>query len=867
MKHTSRTVEFASELPSDVPYTYVATIGNSVYARARRSDGVPLYVERKYTPTYFLPTSGEGDALSYDGRPLASHMCDNISDGKDFLEDNPDAYGNIQPEYMFLSDIYGSKVVPFDMDNLYVWNFDIEVARDAIRGFAPPEDPFNPITAITVKWRHLGKSGEVVYGLKDYTPKEDELYLQFADEKAMLKTFIADFRGGGDYPDIITGYNVNSFDVPYLYKRACLLFGEKFAAQLSPFERVKERNVAFYQQDRLQVELKGVPVLDFYELYRKFAYSPQESYRLDHIAHVELKRRKLSYTEYRSLQRLYEETHQLFIEYNIQDVRLVDELEAKRKLIELVCALAYDAKVNFEDTYKQVRLWDVMIYHRLRADGKQIPPRSTAGKTEQYAGAYVKDPLVGLHEWVVSFDVASMYPHIIREWNLSPEMMVNDEAPDDVVQMIADLPPSKIGDGDEVRYPLVDALLTRSVDTSSLKSAGMCLAANSQLTRRETEGFLPNMLKTLYEERNRFKKMANAAKKELEVTTDPERRKQLVKNEAAYNNQQLVRKVNLNSAYGALGSNYFRFYDIRLAEAVTLTGQYAIRQVANDLNAFLNRALKTNDDYVIASDTDSVYLNLGPVVARFMSGKEKAQIVSLLDQFCKQKLEPIIEKTFEGIADYLNVFNPCMTMAREVIADKGVWTAKKRYILNVHNSEGVAYNPPKLKIMGIEAVKSSTPQICRDMIKKSLDILMNGKQEDLWSYIEQCRVEFNKATFEEVSFPRGVNDLAKYSRPDAKGIPIQVRGALAFNRKLERDKLTTLYEPIHDGEKIKFVHLREPNVFHTHVLSAPGGCPPEWNVEKWINYDKQFQGAFLDPLMVILGCAGWTVEHEDSLFD
>lgn len=858
MKHRSRPVSFESFLDPQYQYTYVGTISKRVFARARKADGSPVYAEIDYTPIYYLPTDDvtQADAKGYDGTPLQSFMCDSIKDGKEFLEKHPEAFGDIQPEYMLLSDTYGKQDAPFDMDRLYIWNLDIEVARDPVRGHAPVEDPFNAITAITVKWTHMGQSGIVCYGTKPYVAKPDETYVPCKDEHELVAAFLTDLKGGGDYPDIFTGWNVQGHDIPYFVNRAKKLFPEEIWSAISPFEWLSEKTAMFYGQEHLNIDVKGIAILDYYELYRKFTYTQQENYKLDHIAHTELGRNKVDYKKHRSLDKLYDEDHQKFIEYNINDVKLVDELDQKLKLIELVCALAYMAKVNFPDTFKQVRLWDIMIYHRLRGDGFQIPPRQTVSKTEQYEGAFVKEPNPGMYRWVVSFDVASMYPHIIREWNLSPETIL-----------------------DKLAVPPVNDLLQRKLDTGRIRAqhGDVSIAANGVLTRKTVEGFLPNMLKTLYDERVKFKKIAHVAEKELEQTTDPAERKRLIELISASNKQQQVRKVNLNSAYGALGSNYFRFFDVRLAEAVTVTGQLFIRWVAQELNAYLNMLLKTKDeDYVIASDTDSVYVRLEKVVeaytnihkpAIFTTAANIQETVNMLDKFCNKALQPVIQQAFVGIADYLNVYVPCLSMPREVIADKGVWTAKKRYILNMYNKEGEVYEKPRLKMMGIEAIKSSTPSICRAMIKEVINLLMNGTQEEVWTHIAECRKKFFEAPFEDIAFPRSVSGLLKYADSNAKAVPIAVKGALTFNEALQRFKLTHLYEPIREGEKIKFVHLREPNRFFSHVISAPGYCPPEWDIEKQIDYEEQWEKSFIVPMDAILSCVGWSTKHEASLFD
>lgn len=844
MKHPSQRPVFLSSPDSSLQYTYATTIGSRVYVRARDTDGHAHFVTLKYQPTYYLPTSEYTGITTLDGAPLIPHQLDSLNDGRDFLEQHPNAYGNIQPEYMALSDTYGAAEILPEIERLYIWNLDIETASD--EAFAPPENPFNEITAITVRWRHRGESGVVVYGTKPYNPRNTITYYQCDHEHALLEQFVKDWHGRGDYPDIITGWNVQFFDMPYLVNRIRQELGEPAMLKLSPFERIASRNVTLYGRDQSVVDIRGIAILDYLELYKKFTYTQQESYRLDHIAHVELGKRKLSYDEYKSLARLYRENYQLFIDYNIQDVELVDELDQKLKLIELVCALAYSAKANFVDTFRQVRLWDIMIYHYLRARNIQIPPRREVEKTEQYAGAYVKDPLVGQHEWIVSYDLASMYPHIIREWNLSPETLL-----------------SKVSG----KWHTVDALLT-CPDVREHTEGTYALAANGVITRRDHEGFLPAMLKTLYDERTRYKNMATEAKKQRELLQkDDPQYAALTKQIAAYNNQQMVRKVNLNSAYGSLGSNYFRFYDTDLAEAVTLTGQLTIRWIANAVNAYLNENMGTKADYIIASDTDSIYVNLGALVKyeNAFDGQSKDRIVTMLDRFCEKRLQKVIDTALDNLATYLNVAVPCLSMKREVIADKGVWTAKKRYMLNVYDTEGVRHSQPKLKMMGIEAVKSSTPAMARTILTRAIELLLRGTQEEVWAWIASQRALFMKAPFDDIAMPRSVNGLGKYSQT-TKGIPIHVSGALAFNHRLEKDGITDT-EPIREGAKIRFAYLREPNPFHSHVLSAMYGCPDAWQVEKYVDYDKQFQIAVLSPLDEILKHAGWTAEHHASLFD
>ncbi len=346
---------------------------------------------------------------------------------------------------------------------------------------------------------------------------------------------------------------------------------------------------------------------------------------------------------------------------------------------------------------------------------------------------------------------------------------------------------------------------------------------------------------------------------------------QTIKDITKYNNFQMARKIALNSAYGSIGNQYFRYYKLANAEAITLSGQVSIRWIEVRMNGYLNKLLKTEDiDYVVASDTDSIYINFGPLVDKFFSHKtdDKIKIVTILDQICKDKLEPFIEKSYEELADYVNAYTQKMEMKRENIADRGIWTAKKRYILNVWDSEGVRYEEPKLKIMGIEAVKSSTPAPCRTMIKEALKIMMNGTEDEVIDYIEKCRVKFNNLPPEDLAFPRSVSDVDKYrahSSIYSKGTPIHVRGSLLYNHYIKEKKLDNKYTLIGNGEKIKFCYLKKANPIRENVISFISDFPVELGLDRYIDYDLQFNKAFLDPMRVILDSIGWNVEKTVNL--
>lgn len=421
----------------------------------------------------------------------------------------------------------------------------------------------------------------------------------------------------------------------------------------------------------------------------------------------------------------------------------------------------------------------------------------------------------------------------------------------------------------------VNSLLFKTIDTSFLDPMQCTITPNGQLFRTDIKGFLPKMMEEMYVDRKKFKKLMLVAQQEYENEKDESKKYEIEKRIARYNNLQLAKKVSLNSAYGALGSQYFRFYDLRMALGVTTAGQLSIRWIENKLNVYMNKLLNSKEDYVIASDTDSIYLKLGPLVNKVYGEGDKVsipknKIIEFMDRVCEDKIQPYIDESYQELADYVHAHEQKMQMKREALADRGIWTAKKRYIMNVYNNEGVQYAEPHMKVMGLEMIKSSTPSAIRLKMKEAIKIMMNGKEEDIHSFIADFREEFKKLPAEEISFPRGCNGLKTYYDSVTlykKGTPIHVKGAILYNHNLEKLGLTKKYPLIQEGEKLKFTYLKMPNTFKDMVVSYPGRLPVEFGLQQYIDYDTQFSKAFLEPIKVILDCMNWTTEKNFSLED
>jgi DNA polymerase elongation subunit (family B) len=823
-------------------YTNVYEKFNKMLVRGYE-DGRYFQSEEEFQPTLYVTSKKQSKYKTLDGLSVEPIQPGKISDCKEFLKkyENVEGftvYGNDNYKAQYISETYPEDEIKFDIKKIRLVTIDIEVASE--NGFPNVFDCAEELLAITLQ--NYATKNIICFASRPYiNTRKDVVYVECRDEIDLIQHFLAFWER--ETPDVITGWNCELYDIPYIAGRIDRILGEKEARRLSPWGNIRRRELVIKGREQISYEVAGVSIIDYLDLYKKFTYKAQESYRLDHIANVELGQKKLDHSEFETFKDFYTKDWQKFIDYNIRDVELVDQLEDKMKLIELCFTMAYDAKINFNDVFFQVRTWDAIIYNYLKKRNIVIPPKDRSEKSDKFAGAYVKEPIPGMYDYVVSFDLNSLYPHLIMQYNISPETLLDERHPS----------------------ATVDKILQRQVDLEKYSDYAVC--PNGAMYRKDVRGFLPELMEKMYNDRVIFKKKMLEAKQQYEKT----KTKELEREISRCNNIQMAKKISLNSAYGAIGNQYFRYYKLANAEAITMSGQVSIRWIEGKMNSYLNKILKTNDvDYVIASDTDSIYLNLGPFVETVYKGREKTteEIVGFLDKVCKMEFEKYIESSYQELADYVNAYDQKMQMKRENIADRGIWTAKKRYILNVWDSEGVRYDEPKLKIMGLEAVKSSTPAPCRQKIKDALKIVMTKTEDEMIAFIDNFRKAFNQLPPEEISFPRSINDVNKHKSSSTlycKGTPIHARGAILYNHLIKEKKLDKKYAKIQNGEKIKFCYLKLPNPIRENVISYIQEFPKEFGLDKYIDYDLQFSKAFLEPMKVILDAINWRVEKTVNL--
>ena len=840
-------------------YTNVQSLGGRILYRGVK-DGKRIKLKIDYEPQLYLPArAGKGTYKSLDGLDLVPKRFDGIREAREFVKQYdglpgaPKIYGNTRFEYAFIAEQHPD-MVDWEQDKLSIAIIDIEVGSE--NGFPDPYKAEEPITAIALTFIN---GHTYVFGCGDFRNDNPETvtYIKCKDEYSLCSKFMELWVRM--YPDVITGWNTKFFDIPYIVNRFRKILGEDKTKMLSPWNYISERKTNINGRLLIAYSFVGIESLDYIELYKWYAPGgkSQESYRLDNIAQVELGEGKISYDEYENLHQLYRLNYQLFIEYNIKDVALILKLEDKLKLIELALTLAYDTKCNYEDVFAQTRMWDSMTYSYLLGKGIIVPPKEVQDKDTAFEGAYVKEPQVGMHKWVASFDLNSLYPHLMMQYNISPETLIE---PEDYTPEMRSILAQTVS---------VEKLLNKSCIINKLE--GATITPNGQFFRTDIQGFLPAMCEEMYIDRKKFKKMMLQAQQEYENEKDESKKYEIEKRVARYNNLQLAKKVSLNSAYGALGSQYFRFYDLRMALAVTQSGQLSIRWIEAKINRYMNNLLGTRADYVIASDTDSIYLRMSELIDKFVKDQsDKQKVISIMDKICEEKIQPYIDESYQELADYVHAYDQKMQMKREGLSDKGVWTAKKRYILNVYNNEGVQYAEPHMKVMGLEMIKSSTPSAIREKMKAAIKLMMTGTEQQVQDFIAEFKKEFRTLPPEEISFPRGLNGLNTYSDPVMlfkKGTPIHVRGAIVYNHHLKQKNLTKKYPLIQEGEKLKFTYLKMPNHFKNDVISFPGRIPKEFELDNYIDYDVQFEKAFLEPIGVILKCMNWSAEKTNSLED
>ena len=839
-------------------YTSVERYGKNILWRGYEN-GKRFSYRVPFKPTLYLHTPKKGGDFKslIGGKSLHPQKFGEMREAKNFIEEYKgvagfEVFGSTNFVTQFIQEHYPEEV-RFNIADVNIVSFDIEV--DIRDGFADIEQANNEITSIAYKSSKSKKY--FLLGRKDYDKTktitgidpDNIVFAKFDTEAQLLQGFIKLWTA--DYPDIVTGWNVEYFDIQYIVTRIIRLLGEESAKKLSPWKSIDQKRREVFGKVQATYKISGMSVIDYMDAFKKFGYKygPQESYKLDHIAHVILGEKKLDYSEYGSLTALYDENPQLYLDYNLKDTHLIQRMEEETSLLALVMTVAYGGGVNYNDAFGTVGIWESTIYRRLIAD-KVVPPikDSPGQRMGELVGGYVKDPKPGMYPWVVSFDLNSLYPHLMLQYNMSPETYLPNER--EVVTQ--------------------DMVLNGEFKNTN---TNMSVAANGVCFRNDKVGIIPSIIDEYYNNRSVIKKQMIAVEQQFEIETDPVEKKRLKREMNQLHNSQMSIKIAMNSLYGATANIYFLYYINEMAEAITTSGQLSIRYAQKSVNDYLNKILNTKDkDYIVYIDTDSIYVNFGPFIKEVFGTVDidRKQGEEFLDKVCSTKIEQIIEQGYEKLRNDMGAYRNAMVMKREKITDRSIFIAKKRYILNALNSEGVHYEEPKVSVTGLESVRSSTPEVCREKMKQIFKVILSGDETETQQFIAKFRDEFRSLPPEDIAKTSGTDNINKYMSKETlyrKGCPMHVRGCILYNHFLTQKKLDKKYEKVQSGDKIKFIYLKVPNPIRENMISFPGVLPKELGLDKYIDYDTQFDKVFLGPVENIIEPLGWKSEKVNTIED
>lgn len=838
-------------------YTNVARKGSNILFRGN-INGRSVMRKIKYKPTMYLPDPN-GEYKSLYGGNLSPVELDTMGESREFTErykgmENFKVHGNTNHVVAFINDMFPGKI-EFDSSKINIVSFDIEY--DSETGYCEPHQATKEI--ISLSYKSTQSSTYYLLGLKPFSASameklaqehtdidpENICYMQMESEAAILKRFVELWTG--NYPDIVTGWNVEFFDVEYICNRIEKVLGPDYVKRLSPWNDVKTREVELKFGNKAYTKnILGVSVIDYMDAFKKFGYKygTQASYKLDHIAFNVLGRAKVDYSEYGSLAKLYKKNPELFLIYNLVDTRLVEQLEEETNLLELVMTVAYGGGVNFSDAFGTVGIWEAILYRKLISENIVPPVKEGPGQsTHRIAGGYVHDPKPGLYEWVITLDAASLYPHIMLQYNMSPETFI--------------------------RGPLesVNAAMVLRGDYQN-NDPNVSVAANGAKFDNTTRGVIPTIIEELYAERKAVKKEMLRIEGDMEVSPND---MALKRKANQLHNKQMSIKIMMNSLFGATANKYFLYFIEDMAEAITLSGQLTIKWAMKHANEILNMYNENVEpkDYILYSDTDSIFVSMADTVKSKYGTSEvsRKDAEQFLDKFCSKYFEPYFKIVYDNLSKTMGAYENKMVFEREKICDKIILLAPKRYIASVLNSEGIHYETPKIAMTGVEAVRSSTPQACRDRMKSIFTTMLREGEEATQEAISAFKSEFSKMSPGDIGKTSGTDSIEKFREGNSykKGTPIHYRGAILYNERLKKLGLDRDYQTIKSGDKVKFVYLKMPNPIKENIISFMDDLPRELKLHQYIDYTTQFEKVFAKPINDVMERIGWSMEKKTTL--
>lgn len=904
-------------------YTNVDTRGNKVFLRyVENGEHKSQVIE--FQPELYIKTNNRNnmDAMSMHDEMLEKVTFSDNREMQKFINDYKDVdgfavYGTESIMNQFISKNYPGNLeydptkIKGQIVDIEVFSGDIEVGPNgeliAIEGpFPKPETADFPINLITsydtvndtffvwglekFKGHHIG-----TYKHNPDHPRVGKLkvvYQGFDDEHTLLSNFVAWWNQAS--PNFWSGWHIEGFDNPYLTNRIEKVCGESAKKKLSPWNMVNKNSITSGWGEEMTVyDYFGCQMLDYQQLFDKHAFMNPDNMKLETVAQLILGEGKIDYKDEGSLNTLYVRNFQKACEYNIVDVDLIKQMNKKKRFFELTFTLAYLCKSNFQDTLGTVRPWSALTYSMLYDKGQRPKIKSVYEGDVSFGGGFVREIKGGRYRWVLSFDLNSLYPHLIQQYNLGAETIIE---PEDLPAELRNLP-----------FFTLDDLVNKRVDLSALKKYNVCMTANRAFFKRGKKSIFNEKTRQIYDDRKTVKKQMLKYEQEevnlLALITDKPTPDQssllddLAVKISSMDAHQHSLKILMNSLFGAIGNKWFKeCFDIRVAEGITLSGKLSILWIARKIDEYLNKVLNTGTvahkihhtdrpaqtslevlsgkNYAFYQDTDSCYVDMSGLVDKMFTKEQQdnevEKIVNFLDKLAKTKIEPFIDGCYNELADYMNADDQRMFMKREVIAPAAIWTAKKRYTMLVADSEGVRYWPNMYhKTVGLDAVKGSAPKHCREWMLEGYKIALSGTEDQLQEFCAIKKKEFMKLPTDKIATPTGLSNLEKYADASSihiKGAPKHVKAALWHNHLLKKQKVSGV-QPIQSGNKILYVELKSPNPYGCECIGFQGKIPPEFKLDRYVDYDSNYEKSFIAPLDNLLKSINWSSKKQASVMD
>lgn len=829
-------------------------------------NGNRVTMDVSFNPYLYVETTLKGDSKSIFETPVRKRLFKDTRHRSNFIKEcgTNRLFENLRPEQQFLIDTFHTKNndLEFSQNPLKIQYVDIEVYCPD--NFPTPDTAYEPINVITI-YDSLDKRF-YTWGTKRLQKKIDGCDYVYCETENQLLECVINYINRSS-PDVLSGWNSEGFDIPYIINRSIRVLGEESIKRISPVENIYSRLMTgAFGKEQQRWYISGISCIDYLDIYKKFSVGLRESYKLDAIAELELGERKVDYGN-TNLSALADDDWQTFVEYNVQDVNLLVQMEDKLRYLELLRMLAYTGLTTIESAMGTLSVITGATVIKARSKGLVVPTFIKDNiNNAKYEGAYVGEPQRGFQHDVVSFDANSLYPNTMISLNLSPETKVG-----------------KITHKDDTHVYITHVSgknfkLTHQKFVEFIKSDNIALSKAKVLFSQNKKGIIPEIVDSIYQQRVLIKKELKTIKMKLsKLDKSDDEYAGLKRKSEQLDIKQFTLKILINTVYGYFGNKHAPIGDPDIARSITLTGQAVIKRSNDILRDYVDKHGVPGADPVIYNDTDSTYISINRIMKK--TGK-KFHNDSKITDFAYKQAEAVEQYLNQEITKWsakaLNSKDSRFVFKRECMTDVGVFLQKKRYVLRVLDDEGIPTN--KFKYTGVEVVRSTIPAPIKPYIKKIIETMMDTENRSVTNDVFlEAYEKFKELPVEDYSFVMGISDYEKYADRcngfvTCKGMPAHVKAAYHYNTLLEKLDLSGDYEAIETGDKVRYFYVNQPNKYGINAIAYKYYYPDEFKKVFDPDIEKMFEKIIFSIIERFYEAVNWklskpSAQVQTDLFD